>query len=59
MTEPGADDPLRENARRILRAKRGRADQHAGRRWPLEIAIGLVVVALLAIAVFVIEARFF
>jgi hypothetical protein len=58
MTDPETDDRLRENARRILRAKRGRNDPHSGRRWPLEIAIGLVVVAVLAAAVFVIDAHF-
>jgi class 3 adenylate cyclase len=59
MTDPDANDLLRENARRILRAKRERVDHRAERKWPLEIAIGLVVVAVLAVAVFVIEARFF
>ncbi len=59
MTDPETKDHLRENARRILRAKRGRDDHRSGPRWPLEIAVGVVVVAVLAVAVFVLDAHFF
>lgn len=58
MTEGESQDRLRANARRVLHAKRGRSDRPKP-NWPLEIVIGLAIVAVLALGVVVIDAHLF
>jgi hypothetical protein len=54
MTDPSVDHALRKSARRILRAKRGRPEHRAERRWLLWTALVLVLAAALAAALLVI-----
>lgn len=58
MTEGESQDRLRANARRVLHARRGRNDRPKP-NWPLEIVIGLAIVAVLAFGVVAIEAHVF
>jgi hypothetical protein len=59
MADDDTQERLRASARRVLRARRGRGDDRRKPNWPLEIVIGLAIVAVLATGVVLVEAHIF